>query len=95
VTLGERLDALYRAREILSSAKVEALTNAWYAGRLYDGNFYAAIETWRWVANAYDHLHRAIRKESGLEERANPFYPEHIVVRKLTDAERDKPEVMI
>lgn len=39
------------------------------------GQVYTALETYRWVANAYDHLYRAQRESLGLERRGDPCLP--------------------
>lgn len=39
------------------------------------GQAYTAIETYRWVANAHDHLARAQRESLGLERRGDPCLP--------------------
>ncbi len=68
------LDDVIAAREILSTAKGAALD------RLIDevhafGRVFDAAETYRWAANAYDHLTRAQRVLLGLEERGDPILP--------------------
>lgn len=39
------------------------------------GRVYVAIETYRWVSNAYDHVARAGRESLGLERRGDPCLP--------------------
>lgn len=81
MTLGERLDAGYRARSILSDAAPVALallidvTHEAAHGRPTRVSIYQAAEVFRWVANARDHVTRQLREESGLERRGDPCLP--------------------
>jgi len=39
------------------------------------GSVYSALETWRWVSNAYDHVIQAERLALGLDRRGDPCLP--------------------
>jgi hypothetical protein len=70
----EKYCAEGEALSILSVAKDAALSLVLEAGHGY-GRVFDALETYRWVANAYDHVHRAQRETMGLERRGDPCLP--------------------
>jgi hypothetical protein len=72
----EAYAALADALAILSRAKTRAVFLVLEAVREERGNAYRALETWRWVANAYDHLNREQRAVLGLGRRGDPCLPD-------------------
>jgi hypothetical protein len=73
-------EVLSGALAILSGAKQEALALVIDEVHAERGNAYRAMETWRWVANAYDHVQRAQRDVLGLDGRGDPCLPDWSVV---------------
>jgi hypothetical protein len=72
----EAYDTLREALAILSRAKEAALYLVLDAALAQRGEAYRAMETWRWVANAYDHVERAQREVLGIGRRGDPCLPD-------------------
>jgi len=67
-----QFEDLDHALRILSDAKQAAVLLILDGGQ---GSVYRALETYRWVANAYDHVQRAQRESLGLDRRGDPCLP--------------------
>jgi hypothetical protein len=71
----EHFEIASEAMSILSNAKRAALYLALDEVHSRSRAF-EAIETYRWVANAYDHVERAQRVLMGLDLRGDPALPD-------------------
>ncbi len=72
----DQFGVLTDALSILSQAKQAALVVLIDAVHAERGQAYIAAETWRWVANAYDHILRERRTALGIERRGDPCLPD-------------------